>query len=258
MLVLDDANLNMAAEGALLGCFASAGQLCVSIERIFVHQQLYEAFLQRFAARTHALRLGPGFGYDVDMGSLIGPKQLASVMRHVDEAVAKGATPRVGGHARPELGPYFYEPTILTGVTRDMAIYDEETFGPVVAVYPVASDKDAIARANASCYGLNASIWTRDRARGQAVARRLHAGTVNVNEAYAAAWGSVDAPMGGVKASGLGRRHGAEGIQKYTEPQTVAVQRLHPIGAPRGFPNRLYAQVMLGYLRVIRHIPGLR
>jgi succinate-semialdehyde dehydrogenase/glutarate-semialdehyde dehydrogenase len=258
MLVLDDANLRMAVEGAVLGCFASAGQLCVSIERIFVHQHLYDAFLQRFAARTRELRLGAGFGYDIDMGSLVGPKQLATVKQHVDDALAKGATVRAGGQARPDLGPYFYEPTILTGVTPEMAIYDEETFGPVVAVYPVGSDDEAIARANASCYGLNASVWTRDRARGHAVARRLHAGTVNVNEAYAAAWGSVDAPMGGVKASGLGRRHGAEGIRKYTEPQTVAVQRLHPIAAPRGFPNRLYAQAMLGYLWAIRRIPGLR
>ncbi|MBK9710942.1 MAG: succinate-semialdehyde dehydrogenase (NADP(+)) [Kouleothrix sp.] len=258
MLVLDDANLGMAVEGALLGCFASAGQLCVSIERIFVHQRLYSAFLWRFAERTRALRLGVGFGYDIEMGSLVGARQLSTVSRHVEDAVAKGAEVEAGGRARPDIGPYFYEPTILAGVTPAMEIYDEETFGPVVAVYPVASAEEAIASANASRYGLNASVWTRNLARGRAVAQRLQAGTVNVNEAYAAAWGSVDATMGGVKDSGLGRRHGAEGMQKYTEPQTVAVQRLHPIDAPWGFPRTLYARAMIGYLRVIRHIPGLR
>jgi succinate-semialdehyde dehydrogenase/glutarate-semialdehyde dehydrogenase len=138
-----------------------------------------------------------------------------------------------------------------------MRVWDEETFGPVVAVYSFEGDDEVVARVNASRYGLNASIWTRDTRRGRAIASRIEAGTANVNDGYAAAWGSVDAPMGGFKDSGLGRRHGAEGILKYTESQTVAVQRLVPIAAPRWIPGRLHALMLVAYLRLLRHLPGL-
>ena len=134
-----------------------------------------------------------------------------------------------GGEPRPDVGPLFYAPTVLTDVDESMAVATEETFGPVVTIYPYDDVDEAIERANASAYGLNASVWTSDSRRGAEVARRIESGTVNVNESYAAAWASTDAPMGGFKDSGLGRRHGREGIWKYIEVQTIAVQHVMPV-----------------------------
>ena len=163
-----------------------------------------------------------------------------------------------GGRARPDLGPYFYEPTVLENAAEGMTLFRDETFGPVTSVARFGSEDEVVARANDSDYGLNFSVWTRDTRRGHALATRLQAGTVNVNEGYAAAWGSVDAPMGGMKASGLGRRHGAHGILKYTEEQTVAIQRLLPIAPPRGVPVKLWGRVMTLSLRILKRLPGVR
>ncbi len=258
MLVLADADAGAAIEGAVRGCFASAGQLCISIERLFLHESLYHTFLDRFVRETQALQVGASFEYDVDMGCLISEAHLAKVEEHVRDAVAKGAEVLAGGRPRPDLGPTFYPPTILTGVTPEMKLFAEETFGPVVAVYSFESIHDAIERANASRYGLNASVWTRDLELGHRVAARLQCGTVNVNEAYAATWASVDAPMGGFKDSGLGRRHGAEGILKYTESQTIAIQRGLPLAAPAGVADEIFSRAMSLTLKVLRRVPGLR
>jgi succinate-semialdehyde dehydrogenase/glutarate-semialdehyde dehydrogenase len=258
MIVLADADLDAAVAGAIRGCFSSAGQLCIAIERLYVHESLYHPFVDRFVAAAKALRLGAGLDYDSDMGCLISAEQLAKVDAHVKDAVAKGAHLRAGGRPRPDLGPTFYEPTILTAVTPEMVLFHEETFGPVVAVYRFESVNDAVEQANASRYGLNASVWTADTDLGHRVAARLQAGTVNVNEAYAAAWASVDAPMGGFKDSGLGRRHGAQGILKYTEPQTIAIQRGIPLAAPAGVADEAFSRAMSVTLKALRHIPGLR
>jgi succinate-semialdehyde dehydrogenase/glutarate-semialdehyde dehydrogenase len=139
-----------------------------------------------------------------------------------------------------------------------MAVFADETFGPVVSLYPVDAEDEAIEKANDSLYGLNFSVWTSDPTRGRQVAARLQAGTVNVNEAYAAAWGSVDAPMGGMKASGMGRRHGEHGILKYTEPQTIAIERVLPVGVPPRLSAQRYARLMTTGLRVLRRLPGVK
>jgi succinate-semialdehyde dehydrogenase / glutarate-semialdehyde dehydrogenase len=254
MLVLADAGLDAAVEGAVRGCFPGAGQVCISIERIFVHEAVYEAFLRKLAERTGGLRLGVSGDYSMDVGSLTTERQLRAVDEHVRDAVAKGATVVAGGRARPDLGPLFYEPTVLTGVTPDMRLYAEETFGPVVAVYPFKDETEAVRHANETDYGLSASIWTRDTARGVALARQIRAGSVNVNEAYAAAWGSVDSPVGGMKQSGLRPRHGAEGILKFTESQTVAVERLLPIAPSHGMTPEFWSRWMTRLLRVVRYI----
>ncbi|MHC0434036.1 succinic semialdehyde dehydrogenase [Streptomyces sp. O3] len=252
MLVLQDADIEKAAAGAVRACFSSAGQLCISIERLYVHESIADAFLERFAARTKAMRLGRSLAYGAEMGSLVGERQLETVTRHVDEAVAKGATLIAGGTHRPDIGPYFYEPTILDGVESPMAVCTEETFGPVVSVYRFTDEDEVIERANATPYGLNASVWTKDGRRGRAVAARLRTGTVNVNEGYAPAYGSVQSPMGGMKDSGLGRRHGSEGILKYTEAQTVAHQRLIPLAPSFGMDDEAYARFMTRSLRAMK------
>lgn len=252
MLVLADADIEKAAAGAVRACFSSAGQLCISIERLLVHESVADAFLERFTALTKAMRLGNSLAYGADMGSLAGERQFDAVRGHVEEAVAKGAKVLAGGQPRPDIGPYFFEPTILDGVEEAMAVCDDETFGPVVSVYRFRDEDEAVTRANATSFGLNSSVWTKDGRRGRAIAARLRTGTVNVNEAYAAAYGSVQAPMGGMKESGIGRRHGAEGILKYTEPQTVAHQRLVPMAPSFGMDDATYAQFMTRSLRAMK------
>ncbi|MBI2221488.1 MAG: succinate-semialdehyde dehydrogenase (NADP(+)) [Acidobacteria bacterium] len=259
MIVLDDADLKRVVPGAVTACFSNSGQLCISIERLYVHERIYDVFVPRFVEATNALRLGTGLDDgSADMGSLVSRKQLDAVARHVDQAVALGARVLAGGRARPDIGPYFYEPTILENVTADMAVCGEETFGPVVSLCRVATEDEAIERANASPFGLNFSVWTRDTRRGRRIATRLQAGTVNINEGYGAAWGSMGAPMGGFKGSGLGRRHGEQGLLKYTEAQTVAVQRLLPIAAPPFMRQHTYERVMVLAMRVLKRLPWVQ
>ncbi|SNZ03219.1 succinate-semialdehyde dehydrogenase / glutarate-semialdehyde dehydrogenase [Natronoarchaeum philippinense] len=257
LVVLDDADPESAAEGAVRACFANAGQLCISTERLYVHEDVYDDFLDAFVAATRGLSLGAEIGYGADVGSMQSQAQLDKVQSHVEDAVEKGADVLAGGRARPDVGPYCYEPTVLTGVTPEMVAFDEETFGPAVAVYEVESVDEAVERANDSEYGLNASVWTGDPDRGERVAERIECGTVNVNEGYVAAWASVDAPMGGMGDSGIGRRHGDVGLTKYTEAQTVATQRVAPI-APGPLPDRVWASALVPVLRGWKRLSELR
>jgi succinate-semialdehyde dehydrogenase / glutarate-semialdehyde dehydrogenase len=252
MLVLADADVEAAAEGAVRACFSNGGQLCVSVERIYVHHSLMEDFCRAFVARTQALRLGSAFDYDHDIGSLISRDHLQRVSEQVEDAQARGARVLTGGRKRRDLGELFYDPTVLTGVTPEMACYAEETFGPVVSLYSVSSDEEAIARANDSRYGLNASVWTGDAEHGRHVARQVKCGTVNVNEGFAATFGSIDAPMGGMKHSGLGRRQGRDGIRRFVEVQSVATQRGLPIAPSHGLSGRQFASAIVAALRVLR------
>jgi succinate-semialdehyde dehydrogenase / glutarate-semialdehyde dehydrogenase len=258
MIVLEDADIGKAVEGAERALFSNAGQLCIAIERLYVHEAIADEYVRRLVEHTGRMRLGTELEYGPDMGSLISAEHLKVVRGHVEDAVAKGARVLTGGRPRPDLGPHFYEPTMLQDVRNDMSLFADETFGPVAAISTFASEDEVVARVNESVYGLNFSVWTRDSARGRALATRLHAGTVNVNEGYAATWASVDAPMGGFKQSGLGRRHGRHGIQKYTEEQTISVQRLLPLAPPPPMSQKLWVRLMTQALRLLRRVPGVR
>ncbi|HVV12615.1 succinic semialdehyde dehydrogenase [Amycolatopsis sp.] len=230
LIVREDADLAAAAAGTAAAAFANTGQMCIHIERVYVHEKVYDGFRDELVRVTNALRLGQTFDYSVDIGSLVSAAQLAAVEAHIEDATGKGATVLAGGRARPDLGPLCYEPTILEGVTQEMAVCAEETFGPVISLYPFATDDDAVSLANQGNYGLSASIWSRDSGAAHRMAARIRSGSVNINDGATAAAGSIEAGMGGMGDSGLGRRHGAEGIRKYTEIQTIAAQRLLPLG----------------------------
>jgi len=243
--------------GLAFGISAHAGQVCVSCERLFVQDGIYDDFVPRLVSAVQGMRMGDGLSWDHDLGSLASADQLAKVEAHVGEAVSKGARILAGGRARPDLGPYFYEPTLLEGVDDGMAVCVDETFGPVASIYRFRDVDDAIVRVNDCSYGLNASVWTRDVRRGREIAARIQAGTVGINDAYQAAWGSMGSPMGGHKMSGVGRRHGRQGIVKYTEAQTVAVQRLTPLETIPFLDHKGYATALLAALRVLKRMPGI-
>lgn len=236
LIVRNDADLVAAARGAAGAAFANTGQMCIHIERVHVHERVYDAFRVELVKATEEMRLGSGYDYCSDVGSLTSTDQLDTVVAHVADAVAQGARVLTGGRTRPDIGPLFHELTVLEGVTPSMRVHAEETFGPVLSLYPFASDADAVSQANQGTYGLSASVWGKNVAAAEAVALRIRSGAVNINDGAAAAAGSVEAGMGGMGESGLGRRHGADGITKYTDAQTVARQRFMPLGAPHGKP----------------------
>ncbi|MCP9953084.1 succinic semialdehyde dehydrogenase [Actinomadura madurae] len=254
MIVMADADVERTARGAVRACFTNAGQLCISIERMYVHEDIYDRFVPRFAEMVTGMKLGTGLDFDVEMGSLTFQRQLDAVTRHVDQAVEEGATVLAGGKARPDIGPLFYEPTILTDVTGDMDLCANETFGPVVAVYKYRDEDEVVARANDTPYGLNASVWTKNAAKGRRLASRIHAGTVNVNDGYGAAFASYDSPMGGMKQSGVGRRHGSEGLLRFTEVQTVASQHFMDLEPPGSIGYAKYADLMSSGIKLMKKL----
>jgi acyl-CoA reductase-like NAD-dependent aldehyde dehydrogenase len=213
MLVLDDADIDVASSAAVWGAFVNAGQTCLSVERCYVHRSLYEEFLDACVEKTKKLQVGSGFDPDTDIGPMIHEKQLQIVESQVEDAVARDARVLTGGCRLPDLGRNFYAPTVLADVTHEMRIMREETFGPVLPLMAFDSDEEAVRLANDSEYGLAASIWTRDRTRGERSVRRIQAGTVMVNDVVSC-FGISEAPHGGVKASGLGRTHGRWGLEE--------------------------------------------
>jgi acyl-CoA reductase-like NAD-dependent aldehyde dehydrogenase len=213
MLVLDDADIDVASSGAVWAAFMNAGQACLSVERCYVHRSLYQPFSEACARKAAQLRVGNGMDPEIDVGPLINERQLRNVEAHVEDARVHGARVLTGGVRRSDLGQNFYAPTVLAEVTHEMHIMREETFGPVLPIMPFETDNRAVRLANDSDYGLAASVWTRDRARGEALARRIHAGTVMVNDAVSC-FGVSEAPHGGVKSSGIGRTHGIFGLEE--------------------------------------------
>jgi acyl-CoA reductase-like NAD-dependent aldehyde dehydrogenase len=225
MIVLSDADLERAANFATYYSMQNAGQTCISIERVYVEEPVYDEFVAKVSEKVGALRVGKpeGFG-SVEVGAITFPPQLETIKDHVADAVQKGARVLTGGNQVAGAGR-FYEPTVLVDVDHSMKCMTEETFGPTLPIMKVADADEAVRLANDSPYGLGASVFSKDTARGEAVARRLEAGAANVNDAMIN-YTVLELPMGGAKASGLGSRHGAGGIRKYCSQQAIVVTRL--------------------------------
>jgi acyl-CoA reductase-like NAD-dependent aldehyde dehydrogenase len=239
MIVLKDADLERAVRGAVAGAFFNSGQVCISVEKLFVEDPIYDSFVEKLVEQVQKLRLGSDAGgdYNVDLGPMTFQGQLDLVERQVADARAKGATILTGGKRREGL---FYEPTILTGVTPDMLVMREETFGPVLPVIRVKDAAEAVKLANTSSFGLSSSIWTRDTSKGEALARKLEAGSTCVNDVIIN-YILPEVPFGGIKDSGLGYRHGGpDSLKKFCRPQTVLTDRLglksEPFWMPYGKP----------------------
>jgi len=225
MLVLDDADIDVASSAAVWGAFVNAGQACLSVERCYVHRSLYESFALACAEKTKQLRVGNGIDPHTDVGPMIRERQVRIVEAHVEDAKARGARVLAGGTRLPELGANFYAPTVLADVTHEMRIMREETFGPVLPVMATEDDDEAVRLANDSEYGLAGSVWTRDAKRGERLARRIHAGTVMVNDVISC-FGISEAPHGGVKASGVGRTHGRFGLDEMVRVKYLDTDRM--------------------------------
>ncbi len=309
MIVLEDADLNVASSAAVWGAFMNAGQTCLSVERCYVHESIYEKFLEKCVEKTVKLRVGsaqplrhdqlgkdnsyltnpaqpgapppqqakttlaggPGAvphepgkdtlqspqrvehpdSFDFDVGPMIHERQLKIVEAHVEDAVARGARLLAGGKALAELGPNFFAPTVLAGVDHAMRIMREETFGPVLPVRSFRTEDEAVALANDSEFGLAASIFTRDRKRGEALARRVDAGTVMVNDVISC-FGISEAPHGGVKSSGIGRTHGRFGLEEMVWPKYVDSDRMPGMKKPWWYGyGPAFAQQMNGFVELL-------
>jgi len=225
MIVLADADLEVASSAAVWGSYTNCGQVCLSVERLFVEQPAAERFIALCVEKTKRLRLGPGSDPTTDVGPLIRPEHVRRMIDLLDDAVSRGANVPCGGSARPELGPNFFEPTVIVGVDSSMRLFQEETFGPILAIQVVRDAKQAITQANDSPFALAASIWTKNKARGMALATELRAGAVMVNDAISY-FGIAEAPHGGCGASGWGRTHGKAGLLEMVQMKYIDVDGL--------------------------------
>ncbi|MGV1049027.1 MAG: aldehyde dehydrogenase family protein [Solirubrobacterales bacterium] len=234
MIVLADADLDRAANAAAWGGMMNSGQICMSVERIYVEAPAYDEFVSKLVGEVGVLRQGADpTGFDADVGAMTSPNQIAIVEDHVDDALAAGAKALTGGKRLPGPGDYF-EPTVLVDVDHSMKVMREETFGPVVGVMKVGDAEEALRLANDSRYGLSGSVFG-ERQRAEQVARRVECGAINVNDVLVNYFAS-DVPMGGWKQSGIGYRHGAPGIKKYCRAESVVITRLAAKREPTWYP----------------------
>jgi acyl-CoA reductase-like NAD-dependent aldehyde dehydrogenase len=231
MIILKDANLERAAGACVWGALMNSGQICTSIERVYVEAPVYQAFVDKIVGRVRAIRQGPSES-EIDIGCMTSEEQLKKVAAQVDEAVAHGAKALIGGRRHPELPGYYYEPTVLVDVNHSMSIMTEETFGPIIPLVKVSDADEALRLANDSRYGLSGSIFTADAATAQTFAEGMQNGSVCVNDTLVS-FLVADAPMGGRKDSGFGYRHGAGGIRKFCHQKTIVTDKF---GLKEEFP----------------------
>jgi succinate-semialdehyde dehydrogenase / glutarate-semialdehyde dehydrogenase len=261
MVVLPGARVDDAVHGLMTGAFANSGQTCICIERVYVHESIWDEFVSKAIAAVEALDVRWSTGYDADMGSLVGEDHAAKVREHLQDAIDRGARVLVGGLEPPAgLGPAFVRPTLLTDATPEMLLYRDETFGPVVSLVRVSSAQEAISLANDSEQGLNGSVWGGSRQQAHQVARQLEVGTAGVNSSLLI-YNSYDVPMGGIRHSGIGRRHGAVGIQRYCRQQSI-VESFARWGGYEQLLRAATTPQRVGLLLLVvwlwRRLPGLR
>lgn len=235
MLVLDDANVDLAARGAVWSAFTNAGQTCAAVERVYVDPTVADRFTERVVEAAQRLRLAPGDEPGAEVGPMIRESAVERVQAHVEDAVEKGATVQAGGSAVPEMGPCFFEPTVLTDVDSSMVVMQEETFGPVLPIQIVDDVDEAVELANGTRYGLTASVWTTRPTRGERLADQLDAGTVTIND-HTYTYAACETPWGGVKASGSGHTHGRWGIEDVTRLKHVNTARAGRAASPWYYP----------------------
>jgi acyl-CoA reductase-like NAD-dependent aldehyde dehydrogenase len=255
MIVLRDADLDRAANTAVQWAFSNSGQICISVERVYVEEPVHDAFVQKVVEKTRALRQGaPGQPAAVDVGAMTWPPQVDLVESHVNDAVEKGAQVRVGGKRREGKGDFF-EPTVLTDVDHSMLCMTEETFGPTLPIMKVRDEEEAVEKANDSRFGLNSSVFTKDVEKGERIARRIEAGSTCVNDCITN-YSAQELPFGGVKESGIGVRHSAAGIQKYCHPHAILITRFAGKREPYYFPYSKRATKLLERLMVLMYGRG--
>jgi succinate-semialdehyde dehydrogenase/glutarate-semialdehyde dehydrogenase len=224
MVVLADARLDIAAAFVFIGGCENAGQACASVERVYVEEAVYEPFIEQVRQQATRLKIGPGDGFDVHVGSMTNEREILRTEAHIRDAVEKGAEVIFGGQRRPDLGPLFFEPTVLVNVDHSMRLMQEETFGPLIPIMRVKDADDAVRLANDSVYGLSGTIFTRDLKHGEKLALRINSGDVVVNRVNATI-GSPHLPWGGQKDSGVGRRGGPEGLIRFVSQQSILLDR---------------------------------
>jgi acyl-CoA reductase-like NAD-dependent aldehyde dehydrogenase len=257
MIVLADADIERAANAAVYYSMQNGGQTCISVERAYVEEAVYDEFVGKLAQKVRTLRQGvPGAPGTVEVGAITSPPQVEVIDSHVRDALEKGARVVAGGRRGDGPGD-FYEPTVLVDVDHSMECMTEETFGPTLPVMRVRDAEEGLRLANDSPYGLQASVWTKDVTRGEALARRVEAGVCCVNDAQMN-YGALELPMGGWKASGLGSRHGADGIRKYTKKQSILVTRFAPKRDLHMYPYRAARTRLLGRLVKLLYGRGRR
>ncbi len=240
MVVLRDADLETAAAGAVWGSFFNSGQVCAAVQRIYVDRAIYDAFVARLVEEARRVRTGPPRGSEVECGAITAEFQLRTIEELVEDAKARGAQVLCGGRRveTPDGRGWFYAPTLLAGVDHTFRIMREEVFGPVACIMPFETEEEAVRLANDSSYGLMASVWTKDIARGERLARRIESGTVCVND-HATTYGMPETPWGGVKQSGFGRTHGGRlGLLEFVQWRHVHVNALPGVRLPWWFPER--------------------